>query len=88
MSNLRLISTIRSLLLTTKCSRILLSFRTLASIDLHPCIPMRTQQICLFSSSTILQARRRDQIEAVVAEELDDEEEDEDEEDKDSDQVI
>ncbi len=92
MSTLRLISTLRSSLLTTKYSRIVLpfsrmSFQSISSIDLDPSIPVRIQQICLFSSSTILHAQRRDKIDSNVVEEFDDKEEEE-EEDNDTDQVI
>jgi hypothetical protein len=64
-------------------------FRTLGSIDLYRSVPIRTQQICLFSSSTVLQARRRDKIDSGVTEEFDNEEEEnEEEEDGETDQVI
>ena len=88
MSTLRLISTLRSVLLTTKYSRI--SFRTLSSIDLYPPhVPVRTQQMASFSSSIIHHNRRvnQDKIDLNAVEEYDNEE-DEDEEDIDTDQVI
>jgi hypothetical protein len=87
MSTLRLISTLRSALLITKYSR--LSFRTLSSIDLYRHVPVRTQQIASFSSSTVYHARRvnQDKIDLNAVEEYDNEEE-EDEEDIDTDQVI
>jgi hypothetical protein len=64
-----------------------MSFQSISSIDLDPSIPVRIQQICLFSSSTILHAQRRDKIDSNVVEEFDDKEEEE-EEDNDTDQVI
>jgi hypothetical protein len=94
MSTFRLILTLRSALLATKHCRIVLpssrmSFRSISSIDLYSYVPIRTQQICWFSSSTILHARRRDKIDANVTEEFDNEEEEEvEEEDSDTDQVI
>jgi len=56
-------------------------------MNLYSYLPVRTQQICLFSSSTIVHARRRDKIESNVTEEFDNQEEEEDE-DSDTDQVI
>jgi len=81
---------LRSSLLTTKYCRIVLpfsrmSFRSISSINLYSYLPVRTKQICLFSSSTIVHARRRDKIESNVTEEFDNEEE---EEETDTDQVI
>ena len=96
MSSLRLMSTLRSSLLTIRCCRILLpfsqmSFRYVPSIDLYSSMSTRTQQICLFSSSTVFHARRRDETNATVTENFDDEEQEEKEEDNDdteTDQVI
>lgn len=96
MSSFRLISTLRSSLLTNKFYRRVfplsgISSRSISSIDVYPCVPVRTQQICWFSSSAIVHARRRDKIDANVVEELDNEEDAEenaDEDDNDSDQVI
>jgi hypothetical protein len=58
---------------------------------LYSYLPVKTQQICLFSSSTIVHARRRDKIESNVTEEFNNEEEkeeEEEEEETDTDQVI
>ncbi len=86
MITLRLISTLRSSLLANKSSRIVLPFSRMPfRSNLYPYVSVRTQQICLFSSSTILHAGRRDKIDANVTEDLDDDEEEE--EDDDSDQV-
>jgi len=62
--------------------------RSISSINLGSYLPVRTQQICLFSSSTIIHARRRDKIESHVTEEFDNQEEEEEDEDSDTDQVI
>ncbi len=88
MSTFRLISILRSSLLNTKCCRIVLPFSRISSINLYSYLPVRTQQICLFSSSTIVHARRRDKIESNVTEEFDNQEEEEEDEDSDTDQVI
>jgi len=51
---------------------------------------IRTQQICLFSSSTILHARRtsKDKIDINATEDYDNEEDNEEEDDSETDQVI
>ncbi|CAF0839910.1 unnamed protein product [Rotaria sordida] len=91
MSTLRLISTLRSPLLINKCCRILfsfsqLSFQSVLPINMYSNVQERTQQICLFSSSTIVYNRRRDTINSNVTEEFDDEEETENEENNETDQ--
>ncbi len=73
MSTLRLISILRSSLLTTKCCRM---FSQMSSIDFYARVPVRTQQICLFSSTSIVHAQRRDKIDANITEEFDDDEAD------------
>jgi hypothetical protein len=75
MTTLRLISTLRSSLLTIKCRRGVLPFSRISFRSI-PDVP--TQQLCLFSSSTIVHARRRDKIDADITEDLENEDEDED----------
>jgi hypothetical protein len=83
MSTFRLISMLRSSLLT---NRIVLTFsRMLFRSNLNSYVPNRTQPICLFSSSRIFHARHRDKIDANITENLNEEEEED--EDADSDQV-
>ncbi|CAF1239330.1 unnamed protein product [Rotaria sp. Silwood1] len=91
MSTLRLISTLRSSLLRNKYCRILfpysqLSFRSILPINMFSHVQESSQQICLFSSSTVVYNRRRDQIDSNVTEEFDDEEDNENEENNETDQ--
>jgi len=51
-------------------------FSQISSIDFYARVPVRTQQICLFSSTSILHAQRRDKIDANITEEFDDNEAD------------
>ncbi|CAF0715759.1 unnamed protein product [Adineta steineri] len=80
MSTFRLISTLRSSLLTIKSyQRLLLPssqllFRSTSSHILKPTI----QQTCLFSSSAVCHGRRRDKIDGSLTEEVNNEEEEED----------
>ncbi|CAF0749311.1 unnamed protein product [Adineta steineri] len=90
MSTLRLISTLRSSLLTMKSyQRLLLPssqlfFRSTSSHILIPTI----QQTCLFSSSAVCHGRRRDKIDGSLTEEVNNEEEEEEDNDNDDDSGI
>lgn len=93
MTTLRSITTLRSLLSATKCYRMDFSFRRIP-FQITPAMfscannSMRTEQICWFSSSTVVHARRRDRTDATATEDLDNEEEEkDDDEDVDSEQV-
>lgn len=93
MSSLRIISTLRSSLLISKYCRILLPLAPISSQYVRSTIPHSynrkgMQQICGFSSSTILYNRRRDRVDSAIAEDLDENDEDENEEDNQSVQVI
>ncbi|UJR28954.1 hypothetical protein I4U23_010171 [Adineta vaga] len=90
MSTLRFISTLRRSLLTSRYHNMLLSslrmsIQNLSSIDSYSYNSMVVQQNCLFSSSSIIHAQRRNKGYSNITEE-DDEAEDDDKDDDEDDQ--
>lgn len=93
MSSLRLLTTLRSSLLSNRFYRIVSSLSGISPIDLlYSRSSIKTQQTCWFSSSNIVHARRRDKIDTKAVEELDNDDDEEkqkeEDDDDDSDQVM